>query len=54
METPRTDKHLQMKKENGHLVIVSTDFARQLETELAEKDRQLAEAKAKLRDLGVK
>jgi hypothetical protein len=33
VETPRTDKHLQMKKENGHLVIVSADFARQLERE---------------------
>jgi hypothetical protein len=33
VETPRTDKHLQMKKENGHLVIVSADFARQLEQE---------------------
>jgi hypothetical protein len=33
METPRTDEHLRMKKENGHLVIVSADFARQLERE---------------------
>lgn len=33
VETPRTDKHLQMKKENGHLVVVSADFARQLERE---------------------
>lgn len=33
VETPRTDKHLQMKKENGHLVVVSANFARQLERE---------------------
>ena len=35
-KTPRTDEHLRMKEENGHAVIVSGDFARQLETELAE------------------
>jgi len=35
-ETPRTDEHLRMKEENGHVVIVSGDFARQLEAELAE------------------
>lgn len=33
METPRTDEHLRRKKENGHVVIVSRDFARQLEQE---------------------
>lgn len=33
IETPRTDKHLQMKKENGHVAVVSRDFARQLERE---------------------
>ena len=33
METPRTDEHLRMKEENGHTVIVSRDFARQLEQE---------------------
>jgi hypothetical protein len=32
-ETPRTDGHLRAKEENGHLVIVSADFARQLEQE---------------------
>lgn len=35
-KTPRTDEHLRMKEENGHAVIVSREFARQLETELAE------------------
>src|SRR5574343_167582 len=50
-KTPRTDEHLRMKEENGHLVVVSADFARQLETELAEKDRQLAEARAEIERL---
>ena len=35
-ETPRTDEHLRMKEENGHVVIVSSEFARQLERELAD------------------
>ena len=35
-KTPRTDEHLRRKEENGHVAIVSGDFARQLETELAE------------------
>ena len=35
-KTPRTDEHLRMKEENGHTVIVSSEFARQLETELAD------------------
>lgn len=35
-DTPRTDEHLRRKQENGHVVIVSSEFARQLETELAE------------------
>ena len=47
-KTPRTDEHLRMKEENGHAVIVSGDFARQLETELADKDKQLAEARAEI------
>jgi hypothetical protein len=47
-KTPRTDEHLRMKEENGHAVIVSRDFARQLETELADKDKQLAEARAEV------
>jgi hypothetical protein len=33
IETPRTDEHLRRKEENGHVVIVSRDFARQLEQE---------------------
>ena len=35
-KTPRTDEHLRRKQENGYVVIVSGDFARQLETELAD------------------
>ena len=46
-ETPRTDEHLRMKEENGHIAIVSREFARQLE-------RELAEALAKLRKLEEK
>lgn len=34
-ETPRTDEYLRRRKENGHTVVVSSDFARQLEVELA-------------------
>jgi hypothetical protein len=51
METPRTDEHLRMKEENGHVVIVSRDFARQLETELVDKEKQLAEARAEIERL---
>lgn len=35
-KTPRTDEHLRMKEENGHVAVVSREFARQLEAELAE------------------
>ena len=35
-DTPRTDEHLRMKEENGHVAIISREFARQLEAELAE------------------
>jgi hypothetical protein len=47
-KTPRTDEHLRMKEENGHVAIVSRDFARQLEAELADKEKQLAEARAEI------
>jgi hypothetical protein len=46
-ETPRTDEHLRKKEENGQVVIVSSEFARQLEIELAA-------AKAKLKKLREK
>ena len=46
--TPRTDEHLRMKEENGHVAVVSSDFARQLETELVDKEKQLAEARDKI------
>ena len=50
-KTPRTDEHLRMKEENGHAVIVSSDFSRQLERELADKDEQLSEARAEIERL---
>jgi hypothetical protein len=34
-KTPRTDEHLRMKEENGHVAVVGREFARQLEIELA-------------------
>lgn len=39
-ETPRTDEHLRVKEENGHVAVVSREFARQLETELAEAQNE--------------
>ena len=44
-ETPRTDEYLHRKKENGHTVIVSSDFARQLEKELAEAQAEIERLK---------
>ena len=35
-KTPRTDEHLRWKRENGYVAIITQDFARQLEIELAE------------------
>ncbi len=32
-ETPRTDEHLRIKRENGLVAVVSREFARQLEME---------------------
>ena len=49
-KTPRTDEHLRMKEENGHAVIVSGDFARQLETELAEARAEIERLRQELRD----
>ena len=46
-ETPRTDEHLRWRRENGYVAIITQDFARQLE-------RELAEALAKLRKLEEK
>jgi hypothetical protein len=48
-ETPRTDEHLRMKEENGHVVIVSSDFARQLEIELAAAKTKLKKLREKMR-----
>lgn len=44
-KTPRTDEHLRMKEENGHTVIVSSEFAQQLETELAEARAEIERLK---------
>ena len=49
-KTPRTDEHLRMKEENGHAVIVSGDFARQLETELADARAEIERLRQELRD----
>jgi hypothetical protein len=35
-KTPRTDEHLRWRRENGYVAIITQDFARQLETELAD------------------
>ena len=35
-KTPRVDEHLRWRRENGYVAIITQDFARQLETELAE------------------
>ena len=40
-KTPRIDEHLRMKEENGHTVKVGSEFARQLERDLADKNKQL-------------
>lgn len=45
-KTPRTDEHLRMKRENGHVAVVSRDFARQLETELADKNKHIQSLEA--------
>lgn len=47
-KTPRTDEHLRMKEENDHAVIVSGDFARQLETELAEARAEIEQMRQAL------
>lgn len=46
-DTPRTDEHLRWRRENGYVAIITQDFARQLE-------RELADALAKLRKLEEK
>ena len=48
-ETPRTDEYLRWKKENGHIMIVSQEFARQLERELAYALAKLKKLKEKIR-----
>ena len=48
-ETPRTDEHLRKKRENGHVVIVGIEFARQLETELTTAIAELRKLEEKMR-----
>lgn len=49
METPRTEKAaFTASLVDIDVEVVDAGFARQLETELAEKDRQLAEARAEI------
>ena len=48
-DTPRTDEHLRWKRENGYVAIVSQDFARQLERELAAAIAKLRELEEKMR-----
>jgi hypothetical protein len=45
-KTPRTDEHLRMKEENGYTVKVSSEFARQLERELAEARAEITHKNA--------
>jgi DNA-binding transcriptional MerR regulator len=50
-KTPRTDEQLKFEAFFDGIGIVETvevEFAQQLETELADKDRQLAEARAEI------
>jgi len=47
--TPRTDEHLRWKRENGYVAIVSQDFARQLERELAAAIAKLRKLEEKMR-----
>jgi hypothetical protein len=51
-ETPRTDEHLRRKEENGHVAVVSREFARQLETELAAAIAELRELRKKENEKG--
>lgn len=49
METPRTDKATFVASLPGiDIKVVDAGFARQLETELADKEKQLAEARAEI------
>ena len=47
-KTPRTDEHLRWRRENGYVAIITQDFARQLETELAAAIAELRELKKKM------
>jgi hypothetical protein len=44
-KTPRTDEHLRWRRENGYVAIITQDFARQLETELAEARAEIEKFK---------
>lgn len=44
-KTPRTDEHLRWRRENGYVAIITQDFARQLEIELAEARAEIEKFK---------
>ena len=46
-ETPRTDEHLRWRRENGYVAIITQDFARQLEIELAEARAEIERLRRK-------
>lgn len=46
--TPRTDEHLRWRRENGYVAIITQDFARQLETELAAAQAEIGRLKISL------
>ena len=53
-ETPRTDAEFKLEAffdGSGIVETVLVEFAKQLEAELADKDRQLAEARAEIEQL---
>jgi hypothetical protein len=52
-ETPRTDEYAGMSEDFRWLEVVSAEFARQLETELADKEKQLAETQAETQELYI-
>ena len=48
-KTPRTDEYLRKREENGHTVVVSSEFARKLESELADAMAELKKLREKMR-----
>ena len=50
-KTPRTDEHLRWRRENGYVAIITQDFARQLEIELAEVQNEIERLETELREI---